>query len=121
MRNRRIRSRRLGTRPSLGKRMGNTLSTSQGMSTLKIVIIYSILGMILNWVLPLILIQLYPEMLIEDAQYLGTLGAIIITGFFLIVSLIKGIILRSRSQHEKSDAQYTNTSLFNQKHLRKKG
>ncbi|MYF99104.1 hypothetical protein F4212_08200 [Candidatus Poribacteria bacterium] len=114
-REQRIRNSRLSTRPSLGKKMGNALSTSQGMSTLKIVLIYSILGMVLNWVLPHILIQLYPEILIDDAQYFGTLGAIIITGFFLIISLIKGIIIRNRTQQNGSDTQPSNTPLFNPK------
>ncbi len=96
--NMRNRKRNLLGRQSLSKKMGSTLSTTQGMSTLKIVIIYSILGMVLNWIFPYMLIQLYPEMLMDDAQYFGTLGAIIITGFFLIISLIKGIIKRNRTQ-----------------------
>ncbi len=106
---------RMRHRPSLSKRMGNTLSTTQGMSTLKIVLIYSVLGMVLNWVLPMILTQLYPEMLIDDTQYYGTLGAIVITGFFLIASLLKGLIKRHRSQQETSDTQPSNTQLFDPK------
>ena len=115
MREQRIRRKRMPVRPSLSKKMGNTLLTSQGMSTLKIVIIYSILGMILNWVVPHLLLHLYPVMPKEEAQYLGTLGAIIITGFLLIVSLINGIVKGNRSRKEDSEAQPTNTALFERK------
>ena len=110
------RKRGIGVRPSLGKQMRNTLSTSQGMSTLKIVLIYSVLGMILSWVLPIILLNMYPEMSDDDAQYFGMLGAIIITFFFLLVSLLKGLIQRSsRSQQQGSKTQPSNTQLFETK------
>jgi hypothetical protein len=74
-----------------------SLGTSQGISILKIVLLYSVLGIVLNWVLPILILEAQPGMLEEDAQYYGVLGAIIITFFFLVVSLIKGIILRHRS------------------------
>lgn len=114
-REQRIRRRRMRERSSLGKKMGSALSTSQGMSTLKIVIIYSILGMVLNWVLPHILTQIDPEMLKDDSQYFGTLGAIIITGILLVVSLIRGIIQRNKPKQEGSDVLPSNKTLFDPK------
>ena len=114
-RGQRSRNRRLRVAPSLGKKMKSTLSTSEGMSTLKIVLMYSVLGMVLNWVLPIILLNLSPEMLKEDSQYFGTLGAILITVLFLTFSLIKGLIQRSRSQKEGSESHPSNTHLFDPK------
>ncbi len=87
----------------------SSLSTSQGMSTLKIVLMYSILGMILHWLLPPVLMKMNPDMLEEDAEYFGTLGAIAVTGFFLIVSLLKGLILRSRSHQKQSESRHQDT------------
>lgn len=89
-----------GIKTGMGGMVRNSLSTSQGISTLKIVLIYSVLGMILNWLLPIVIQKWNPEMVKEDAHYFGTLGAIIITVFFLIISLLKGLILRSRSQQK---------------------
>lgn len=88
---------RLRDRPGLSKRMRNQLSTTQGMSTIILVLIFSILGMILNWILPGILQNMNPEMMEDDAKYYGMLGAICITGFFLLISLLKGLIQRNRS------------------------
>lgn len=96
-REQRLKKRSLHEKPSLNKVMRNQLSTTQGMSTLKLVLIYSVLGMVLNWTLPLILRFITPEMLIYDAKYFGTVGAICITGFFLLISLTKGFIQRNRA------------------------
>ena len=92
---------RLRGRPGLSKIMRNQLSTTQGMSTLKLVLIFSVLGMILNWILPGILRYLNPEMIEDDAEYYGMLGAICITGFFLMMSLLKGLIQRNRSSQQE--------------------
>lgn len=100
---------RTRNRMGIGRVMRNSLGTSQGMSTLKIVLMYSILGMILHWVLPTVLLKMNPDMLEEDAEYFGTLGAIAVTGFFLIVSLLKGLILRSRSHHKQSESRHEDT------------
>ncbi len=100
---------RARNRMGVGQVMRTSLSTSQGMSTLKIVIMYSVLGMILNWLLPIVLLKMNPEMFEEDAQYFGTLGAIVITGFFLIVSLLKRLILRSRSHKKQSESRQQDT------------
>lgn len=67
---------RLRDRPGLSKMMRNQLSTTQGMSTIILVLMFSVLGMILNWILPGILRYLNPEMMEDDAEYYGMLGAI---------------------------------------------
>ncbi len=92
---------RLRDRPGLSKMMRNQLSTTQGMSTLKLVLIFSVLGMILNWILPRILQYMNPEMMKDDAEYYGMLAAICITGFFLVISLLKGLIQRNRSSQQE--------------------
>ena len=109
-----------GVRSGMSGIVRSSLSTSQGMSTLKIVIMYSILGMVLHWLLPTVILKMNPDMLKEEAQYFGTLGAIVITVFFLIVSLLKGLILRSRSQSKQSKTQGTDTQLFGPKNSKNK-
>jgi len=106
---------RTRNRMGIGQVMRTSLGTAQGTSTLKIVLIYSILGMILHWLLPIVIQNVRPEMPEEDAQYYGILGAIIITVFFLVVSLLKGVILRQRAQSEKSKTQDANTKLLGPK------
>ena len=96
-------------RTGMGGMVRNSLHTSQGVSTLKLVVMYSILGMILNWLLPIVILKWNPEMVKEDAQYFGTLGAIVITVFFLIISLLKGLILRSRSHQKQSESHHQDT------------
>lgn len=82
----------------MGKAVRDSLSSTQGTSTLKIILIYSILGMLLNWLLPDLLLWLRPDIEPYTADYYGTLGSVVITGFFLILSLLKGLILRYRSK-----------------------
>ena len=108
-------SMRTRNRMGIGQVMRTSLGTAQGTSTLKIVLMYSILGMILHWLLPIVIQNVRPEMPEEDAQYYGILGAIIITLFFLVVSLLKGVILRQRAQSEKSKTRHTNTKLLGPK------
>ncbi len=103
----------------MNEMLRSSLSTSQGASTLKIVLMYSVLGMILHWLLPIVILNIKPDMPEEEAQYFGILGAMIITGFFLVVSLLKGLILRHRSQSEKSKTQDTNTQLLGPKTSKK--
>lgn len=104
-----------GARRGISGMVRSSLSTSQGTSTLKIVLMYSILGMILHWLLPIVIPIVRPDIPEEDAQYFGILGAIIITFFFLVVSLLKGLILRHRSQSEKSKTEDANTKLLGPK------
>ena len=118
-REQRKRNKRLGVKPGLGKKARNSLSTSQGVSTLKIVIMYSVLGMILNWVFPIVIQNVKPDMLKEDAQYYGTLGAIVITFLFLIVSLLKGLIRRNKARSEGSKTQDMRTQIFGTKNSKK--
>ncbi|MDE0315823.1 MAG: hypothetical protein OXM61_13035 [Candidatus Poribacteria bacterium] len=102
-------------RSGMSEMLRGSLGTAQGTSTLKIVLIYSILGMILHWLLPIVIQNVRPDMPEEDAQYYGILGAIIITVFFLVVSLLKGLIQRHRAQSEKSKTQDANTKLLGPK------
>ncbi|MCG9128332.1 hypothetical protein JT359_12090 [Candidatus Poribacteria bacterium] len=81
----------------MGKGVRKSLSTTQGTSTLKIILIYSMLGMFLNWVLPDLLLWLRPDFEPYDANYYGTIWSIGITGFLLVLSLLKGLILRFKS------------------------
>ncbi len=117
-----LKNRRLRDRPGLSKMMRNQLSTTQGMSTLKLVLIFSVLGMILNWILPSILRYMNPEMMEDDAKYYGMLGAICITGFFLLISLLKGFIQRNRaSKHAQLESQLPNAHQFDTKNPENKG
>lgn len=117
-REQRLRNRRLRDKPGLSKMMRNQLSTTQGMSTLKLVLMFSVLGMILHWILPGILQNLNPEMMEDEAKYYGTLGAICITGFFLLISLLKGLIQRNRSSQQE---QPSNTQHIDTKNAENKG
>ena len=117
-RSRRTKLNKSGPRSGMSKIMHSPFSTTQGMSTLKLVLMFSVLGAILHWFLPMILMQMIPEMMPDDAKYYGTLGAILITGFFLVISLLKGFIQRHRSsQHEKTESESSSTQLFNPKNL----
>lgn len=113
-----LKNRRLRDKPALSKMMRNQLSTTQGISTLKLVLIFSVLGMILNWILPGILRYMNPEMIEDDAKYYGTLGAICITGFFLLISLIRGFIQGNRASQQKQSA---NVEQFASKNTGNKG
>lgn len=95
-------------RGSMGKMLKNPLGTTQGVSTLKIVLLYSIVGMVLGWLLPIIIRTIQPEMQKGEAQYYGMIGAIGITLILLVVSLLKGLILRSRKNREKLDSNRQN-------------
>ena len=107
-----LKNRKLRDRPGLSKMMRNQLATTQGMSTLKLVLIFSVLGMVLNWVLPSIVRYMNPEMIEDDAKYYGTLGAICITGFFLLITLLKGFIQRNRASKHADKHKIAIESLF---------
>lgn len=95
-------------RGGMGKMLKNPLGTTQGVSTLKLVLLYSIVGMVLGWLLPIIIRTIQPEMQKGEAQYYGMIGAIGITLILLVVSLLKGLILRSRKNREKLDSNRQN-------------
>ncbi|RKU31672.1 hypothetical protein C6497_01250 [Candidatus Poribacteria bacterium] len=82
----------------LDKFVRNSLSTTQGTSTLKIILFYSILGMLLNWILPDLILWYRPDFEPYDANYYGTIGSIGITVFLVVLSLIKGLILRNNTK-----------------------
>lgn len=83
-----------------------SLSTVQGASTLKIVLLYSVLGLTLNWVLPTLILGVKPQIPKEQAEVWGTTIAMAITGVLLVVTLLKDIILRkpSRPQDRNPDS-----------------
>ena len=69
-----------------------SLSTVQGVSTLKIVLMYSVLGIILNWVLPTLIHGVKPQIPKDKADLWGTTIAMVITAVLLVVALLKNII-----------------------------
>ena len=75
-----------------------SLGTVQGVSTLKIVLMYSVLGLILNWVLPTLILGVRPQIPKEQAEVWGTTIAMVITGVLLVVTLLKDIVLRKPSR-----------------------
>ena len=80
-----------------------SLSTVQGVSTLKVVLMYSVLGLILNWVLPTLILGVRPQIPKDQADLWGTTIAMVITGVLLVVALLKDIILRKPSKpHDKN-------------------
>ncbi len=46
-----------------------SLGTVQGVSTLKIVLLYSVLGLILNWVLPTLILGVRPQIPKDQAEF----------------------------------------------------
>ena len=84
-----------------------SLSTVQGASTLKIVLIYSVLGLILNWVLPTLILGIRPQIPKDQAEVWGTTIAMAITGILLVVTLVKDIIMRKPSRpHDKNSTTH---------------
>ena len=80
-----------------------SLGTVQGVSTLKIVLMYSVLGLILNWVLPTLIVGVRPQIPKDQAEVWGTTIAMVITGVLLVVTLLKDIILRKPSRpHDRN-------------------
>ena len=66
----------------------NPIGTPQGQSTLISLLICAILGMILSRILPPLIEKLQPNMKPEDAQEIGVLAALGISGVVLVVSLL---------------------------------
>lgn len=112
-----ISNRRLsaGSKIESRNKIKSSLGTAQGVSTLKIVLMYSVLGMILNWVLPTLIVGVKAEIPQEQADYWGTTAAIVITGILLIVTLLKGIILRNTSQTKKAKPQDRNPAMYDRR------
>ena len=86
-----------------------SLGTVQGVSTLKIVLIYSVLGLILNWILPTLILGVKPQIPKDQADLWGTTIAMAITGILLVVALLKDIILRKPSQPQDNQLQDSQT------------
>lgn len=103
------------SRSSSRKKLKNSLGTAQGTSTLKIVLMYSVLGMILSWVLPVLVAGFKPDIDKEQAEFYGIACAMIITVILLIVTLLKGIIMRNISTNEKSNNKDITEQMFKKK------
>ena len=93
------------------KRRPSPIGTPQGQHTLITLLICAILGMVLSRVLPLLLLKLRPAMTAAEAQDLGVMLALGISGVVLVVRLLKqprkkkGPSLREQfsKEQEKSD------------------
>ena len=93
------------------KRRPRPIGTPQGQHTLITLLICAILGMVLSRVLPPILLKLRPAMTAVEAQDLGVILALGISGVVMVVRLLKppkkkkGTSLRERflKEQEKSD------------------
>ena len=67
----------------------NPIGTAQGRSTLISLLGCAILGMVLSRVLPFLIEKLRPNMKAEEAEEIGVLIALGISGIVLIVSLLR--------------------------------
>ncbi len=92
-----------------------SLSTVQGASTLKIVLFYSVLGLILNWVLPTLILGVRPQIPKDQAEVWGTTIAMVITGILLVVTLLKDIALRKHSRTKDSQSHVRNPTTHDRK------
>lgn len=92
-----------------------SLGTVQGVSTLKIVLLYSLLGLILNWILPTLFLGVRPQIPEDQADFWGTTIAMVITGVLLVVTLLKDIILRNTSRMRNSRPQDRNPTAYDRK------
>ena len=67
----------------------NPIGTAQGRSTLISLLGCAILGMVLSRVLPFLIEKLRPNMRAEEAEEIGVLIALGISGIVLVVSLLR--------------------------------
>ncbi len=88
------------------------IGTPQGRRTLISLLGCAILGMVLSRVLPFILLKLRPQMTQTEADEVGVLIALAISGSVLVVSLLKpkrrGSSLHEHllKEQEKSDGRF---------------
>lgn len=67
----------------------NPIGTPQGRNTLISLLICAIIGMVLSRILPGLIEKLQPNMRPEEAQEVGVLVALGISGVVLVVSLLR--------------------------------
>ena len=67
----------------------NPIGTAQGRSTLIALLGCAILGMVLSRILPFLIGKLQPKMTPAEAEEIGVLIALGISGIVLVVSLLK--------------------------------
>ena len=95
-----------------------SLSTTQGVSTLKLILLYSVLGVILNWILPTLIIGVRPQIPKNQAEFWGTTIAMVVTGVLLVVTLLKDIVLRKPSRPKDSRPNVRNPTTHDRKENR---
>ena len=89
--------------------IGTTIGTTQGRNTLITLLGCAILGMVLSRILPFLIGKLRPRMTPAEAEEIGVLIALGVSGIVLVVSLLrprKGVSpLRKQllKEQEKSD------------------
>ena len=71
------------------KKRVNPIGTPQGQNTLISLLVCAILGMVLSRVLPVLIEKLQPNMKPEEAEEIGVLVALGISGIVLVVSLLR--------------------------------
>ncbi len=78
-----------GSRQSGKQKQPKAIGTPQGRNTLISLLICAILGMVLSRVLPFLITKLQPTMRAEDAEEMGVLMALGISGGVLVARLLK--------------------------------
>ena len=78
-----------GSQKSGNQKRPNPIGTPQGRNTLISLLICAIIGMVLSRILPALIEKLKPNMRPEDAQEIGVLIALGISGVVLVVSLLR--------------------------------
>ena len=87
----------------------NPIGTPQGRNTLISLLICAILGMVLSRMLPALIAKLQPNMKPADAEEIGVLIALGISGVVLVISLLRprksvsSIRRQLLKEQEKSD------------------
>ena len=78
-----------GSQKSGNQKRPNPIGTPQGRNTLISLLICAIIGMVLSRILPALIEKLKPNMRPEDAQEIGVLIALGISGVVLVISLLR--------------------------------
>ncbi len=85
-------------RPRGNHKKSRSIGTPQGRHTLISLLICAILGMILSRILPSAMLKLRPMMSAGEAQEVGILIALVISGLTLVVMLLKPTLLKGQKK-----------------------
>ena len=89
----------------------NPMGTAQGRHTLISLLVCAILGMVLSRILPFLVGKLQPNMKADEAEEIGVLIALGVSGIVLVISLLRPkksvSLLRKQllKEQEKSDGR----------------